>query len=84
MTKTMQLRPIKHLIRLSLSLTLISLLAGCSGKSNCPVFPVPNESVIEKFDKLAETDRDIWEWGNKLSDLQEELEDCGSDYWGKK
>lgn len=63
-------------MRLKVSLMLLILFVGCSAKSNCPVYPVPSEHVVEKFEKLAETDKEVWEWGNKLLDLQEELENC--------
>jgi len=67
------------MLRLLLSLSLILLLAGCAGRSNCPKFPMPPPSVQEKFDAMAEEDREVWEWGNKLLDLCQQLGTCKED-----
>ena len=69
----------RKMLRLLLSLSLILLLAGCAGRSNCPEFPMPPLSVQEKFDALAEEDREVWEWGNKLLDLCQQLGTCKED-----
>jgi len=62
--------------KLVLSLMLISLFLGCAGRSSCPEFPIPPPEVQEKFDKLAEEDKQVWEWGNKLLDLCQQLGSC--------
>jgi len=57
---------------------LIALLASCATapRSSCPSFPLPSEHVQQKLDKLSEEDREVWEWGNKLYVLCQQLGDC--------
>ena len=57
-------------------LMLISLLAGCGTKSHCPAFPIPPAGVANKFDAMCVEDREVWEWGNKLLDLCQQLGTC--------
>ena len=61
-----------------LSLLLIALLAGCAKKNNCnyPPYPLPSEKVLASFDKLAASDPEIREWGNRLLDLCQVLGTC--------
>ena len=65
--------------RLLLSLLLILLFLGCAARNSCPEFPIPPPSVQEKFDTMAEEDREVWEWGNKLLDLCQQLGTCKED-----
>ena len=62
--------------RLVLSLLFAILLAGCAGRTSCPEFPLPSPHVQKVMDELAEKDREVWEWGNKLLDLCEQLGTC--------
>ena len=59
---------------------LTILLVGCVNTNNarlsCPDFPIPSEAVQQKFDALADQDREVWEWGNKLLDLCQQLGTC--------
>jgi len=67
---------------LMLSLMLVTLSAGCSRyarRVECPTFPKPSESVQAKLDKLAKTDPDVAEWGNKLLNHCQKLGDCKRD-----
>jgi len=57
---------------------LATLLAGCAGRSSCPEFPLPSPAVQEKFDAMAEQDKEVWEWGNKLLDLCQQLGTCNN------
>lgn len=64
-------------LRLVVSLLLISLLAGCAGRRvSCPEFPVPSAHVLQKLDEISVDDREVWEWGNKLLDLCQQLGTC--------
>ena len=67
------------MLKLALNLMLISLLAGCATKNSCPDFPIPSAKVQKTLDDIAQTDRDMWEWGNKLLDLCEQLGTCEED-----
>ena len=64
--------------KLMLSLLLVILLVGCATKTNviCPKYPKPSERVAKKFDLLAQSDKEIWEWGNRLFILCCKLDDC--------
>jgi len=62
--------------KLLLLLLLTALSAGCTKSNVCPEFPVPSPHVQEQLDKLAAEDREVWEWGNKLLDLCEQLGTC--------
>jgi hypothetical protein len=42
----------------------------------CPEYPLPSEHVMEVMDKLAQEDREVWEWGNRLYDLCVKLGTC--------
>ena len=69
----------KRMLLLAASLMLISHSGGCAPRSSCPEFPIPPPEVQAKFDKLAEEDRQVWEWGNKLLDLCQQLGTCEED-----
>ena len=69
----------KTMLLLVVVLLFTSLLGGCAARSNCPEFPIPPPSVQEKFDTMAEEDREVWEWGNKLLDLCQQLGTCKED-----
>lgn len=66
--------------RLLLSLLLIALLVGCAqqtrSRESCPEYPIPSAHVQQKLDALAEEDREVWEWGNKLLILCQQLGTC--------
>lgn len=67
---------------LMLSMMLVILLAGCSRnvrRAECPTFPKPSESVQAKLDRLARTDPEVAEWGNKLLNHCQKLGDCKRD-----
>lgn len=40
---------------------------------------MPNQKVSLMLDKIAEHDRDVWAWLNKLADLCEKLGTCETD-----
>lgn len=65
------------MLKLLVGLLLISLLAGCATNDRaCPEFPLPSSAVQAKMDALAQDDREVWEWGNKLLDLCIQLGTC--------
>jgi len=57
-------------------LLFIILSVGCVKRNSCPEFPLPSPHVQSLFDSLAHEDREVWEWGNKLFDLCEQLGTC--------
>ena len=54
------------------------LLVSCTKRieTNCPEFPIPSESVQQKFDNLAIEDKEVWAWGNELLKLCKKLGTC--------
>ena len=64
-------------LRLLLVIIVLGLYPGCAHvRSNCPEFPIPSEYVQEIVDDLGETDREVWDWTNKLAILCEQLKTC--------
>jgi len=65
------------MLRSIVALLSIALSVGCAGtRVSCPPFPVPSEHVADIMDVVAEEDREVWEWGNKLLDLCQKLGQC--------
>ena len=59
---------------IALCLTCVS----CTGKTSsiCPPFPVPSEHVATVLDDMAEQDKEVDEWLQKIRVLYLQLEAC--------
>ena len=51
-------------------------MAGCAPRASYPVFPLPNEHVVNVLDDLSEQDSYVREWLNRLLDLCQQLGTC--------
>lgn len=66
------------MVRLILSLMLMTLLIGCSFRRECPHFPRPTEEVKEVLKPYQDKEKhpETWAWFNDLYKLCKKLGDC--------